>query len=118
MRNIFLISLIYHIWISFVSSDIIHYNQHILVPDKPEYIVIPKYRKQDVPNWAPGRGHSFIDLSELSLQVDCSLSSLADCESSTVNFELLMFLLPSDKTWSSYWPDGAFCCNADEIEDG
>jgi len=101
-----------------ILADIIEYRDHIISPAKPEYLIIPKYSSADVPKWPPGHGHSYIDLSPLILKADCSQSSLATCESTNVDFELLMFQLPSDKAWNSYWPNSAFCCNAEEIEEG
>ena len=26
-----------------------------------------------------------------------------------------MFKLPNNQQWNNYWPDGAFCCNIDEV---
>lgn len=119
MRKLSLILLLSNLY-GFVS-DIIPYHDHLVFPARPEYLVIPKYDKGDVPHWSPGHGHSYIDLSQLTLQVDCSKSDFPDCETrskqSPVNFELFMFEMPADKTFSDYWPDDAYCCNTDEIDE-
>jgi hypothetical protein len=108
-------------YLSLSLGDIIPYHNHLVYPGKPEYLIIPKFAKNDVPNWSPGHGHSYIDLSQITLQIDCSVSSFSDCGSGSneksVTFELLMFQMPTDKSFSSYWPDDAYCCNSEEIEE-
>lgn len=102
-----------------INADIIPYKSHVLYPAKPEYLVIPKLSKSDAPNWKPGRGKSYIDLSALTLKIDCSLPNTNDdCENSKFEFELLMFQAPEDFPWFSYWPDNVFCCNTEELDNG
>ncbi len=45
------------------SADVVSYKDHYLYSPRPEYLAIPKYAKRDAPNWSPGNGRSFIDLS-------------------------------------------------------
>ncbi len=43
-------------------ADILHYNYHVIHAGRPEYLIVPKYDKGDVPrNWLSGEGESFID---------------------------------------------------------
>eukprot|EP00981_Chlorochromonas_danica_P008784 scaffold2312_cov165-Ochromonas_danica.AAC.24 len=114
--------------LSAALGDIIVYNDHLLKPEIPEYLVIPKYAKNEVPHWSPGNGRSYIDLSRLSVQSACyqdksshsSLSSSYDesaCKDS-VRVDMLMFEAPKDKPWMSYWEDQEFCCTQNLIEEG
>ena len=107
-------------WLSVALADVISYNNHVISPGHPEYLLIQKYTKKDAPSWSPGKGHSFIDLSQVSVQIDCSSigspTQQSECDSSTVKFQILMFEAPEDKSWSDYWPDQTYCCGAAELE--
>lgn len=111
------ISVCVSITINFIFADIIPYKNHNIYPEKPEYLLIPKFSKHDAPSWSPGHGHSYIDLSQLVLSVDCSNDKTGQCIKSTVNFELLMFEIPDDQQWYDYWPDNAFCCNPEQLKE-
>lgn len=114
--------------LSVALGDIIVYNDHFLKPEIPEYLVIPKYAKNEVPHWSPGNGRSYIDLSRLAVRSACyqdksshsSFSSSYDesaCKDS-VKVDMLMFEAPKDKPWMSYWEDREFCCTQSLIEEG
>ena len=106
-------------FVTFSIADIIRYQDHAIYPDKPEYLLVPKFTKKDVPSWKPGKGQSYIDLTQLSLQVDCSDADDQDkCNDSEVDFEILMFEVPLEKEWYDYWSNNAFCCNDDELKKG
>jgi hypothetical protein len=51
------------------SAEIIQYSDHAVLPDRPEYLVIPKFDRTEVPHWFPGKGRSFIDLGDLKVGV-------------------------------------------------
>ena len=91
-----------------VHAEFIKYDQHRVFPLRPEYMAFPKYAKKDVPNWAPGKGRSFIDLSQLSFSVDCTFLP-NDCTPTTL--EMLMFEEPTEFPWLNYWPDNNLCCS-------
>jgi hypothetical protein len=91
-----------------VNAEFIKYNKHALLPGKPEYMSFPKYSKRDVPNWQPGHGRSFIDLSRLTFTADCSVT-MEGCEDTTL--ELLMFEESTDFPWIDYWEDRTICCS-------
>jgi hypothetical protein len=94
-------------------SEFIHYNKHVLRPGYPEYMLFPKYSKKDVPNWEPGHGRSFIDLSSLTFASDCNFLSTEECKDT--NFELLMFEEPTDFPWVDYWPERKICCDVSGV---
>ena len=104
------------------ESEILKYADHEIIKLEPEYIKIPKYAKGDAPNWAPGNGHTFIDLSELSVKTLCHGSdkmmnnSLSVCGPTT--FSLLMFKETTDKSWMDYWPENSFCCSKSSVNSG
>ena len=105
--------------LAITMSEIIPYYQHYLEPLSPEYLTIPKFAPMDAPNWAPGRGRSYIDLSRITLHNDCKVTALpsgAVCANST--FEILMFEEPGDQYWMDYWPENQFCCTPDMVAEG
>lgn len=109
--------------IHFVNSEVIFYSNHVITPSRPEFLMIPKFGKNDAPHWAPGHGKSYIDISRLSMSTSCGSSSfLSSASSSTdcspVTLELLMFEEPTDKAWMDYWPDREFCCTDELVISG
>ena len=54
-----------------IKADVVTYKNHYLYSPRPEYLIIPKYAKKDAPNWSPGNGRSFIDLSRFNFDLDC-----------------------------------------------
>lgn len=43
-------------------AEIIRYDYHVIDAGRPEYLIVPKYDKGDVPQlWLSGEGRSFID---------------------------------------------------------
>jgi len=52
-------------------AEIIKYSNHIINPDRPEYLIIPKFSAYEVPNWYPGDGRSFIDLTDVIIHSSC-----------------------------------------------
>ena len=52
-------------------AEIIKYSNHIINPDRPEYLIIPKFADYEVPNWYPGDGRSFIDLTDVIIHSSC-----------------------------------------------
>jgi hypothetical protein len=99
------------------SGEVITYVNQRIDPLKPEYLKIAKYAKHDVPNWKPGNGKSFIDLSELSATAVCDQSgggSNQQCSPSS--FQLLMFEEPTEKYWMDYWSNRQFCCTAEALD--
>lgn len=116
---------------SLVLADVIVYNNHYLKPETPEYLIIPKYSKQEVPHWSPGKGRSFIDLSRLTVRSACYVDENAyprpappsysfdkDACQESAKLDMLMFEAPMDKPWMDYWHDGEFCCTQRLIEEG
>ncbi len=109
-----------------VRSELIEYFRHVIEPDSPEYLLIPKFSKGEVPHWKPGKGRSYIDLSPLYVQSICSPDpnghpfpepdSKEDCKSTT--FDLLMFEASKDKRWQDLWDDGNYCCSKDLADQG
>lgn len=102
-----------------VSGEVIEYKRHIIRPEHPEYLIIPKYSKRDIPSWSPGRGRSYIDISRLKLKTTCTDSSKNEknaCRDS--KFEMLMFEAPKDKPWTEYWEMDDFCCTEEILRDG
>lgn len=103
-----------------IDGELIDYNRHILTSDHPEYLIIPKFDKKEVPNWRPGNGNSYIDLSHLYIESTCSsdtpVSDQSSCKSA--KFDLLMFEAPSDKPWQDYWENDHYCCTQELVSDG
>ena len=110
-----------------INSEIIKYDDHIIMPDRPEYLVIPKFDKHEVPGWSPGNGRSFIDLSDIMIHSSCdpaeknrrppqSEDSSLSCIDAT--FEVLMFEAPEDKPWFDLWANGDYCCTNDVVISG
>ncbi|RYH12918.1 hypothetical protein EON65_36940 [archaeon] len=114
-----------------INADIITYNNHYLRPETPEYLIVPKYSKREVPNWSPGNGRSYIDLSRLTVRSACYVDmdslyppppppsepfSRDQCK--PVELDMLMFEAPTDKHWMDFWDDKDFCCTTSLIEDG
>jgi len=108
-------------------GEIIPMTHHILGPLRPEFLQIAKYAKGDAPHWKPGRGRSFIDLSNLRVRAMCVSDSNPDggaikeqlssnCDNST--FNLMMLQEPTEKYWMDYWPDREFCCTKDMVDSG
>lgn len=98
------------------SAEVIPYHKHSIVPLHPEYLTIPKYSAVDAPHWSPGHGHSFIDLSRVTLHNECNLPSSSDCRNST--FQMLMFEETTEMYWMDYWPNRQFCCTSNMITEG
>jgi hypothetical protein len=108
---------------SSVYAEIIQYVDHIIMPDRPEYLVIPKFDKKEVPHWFPGHGRSFIDLSGITVRSSCDPVEEAkrpspDGGCKDVTFEVLMFEDPKDKLWMDYWPNDNYCCTQSAVEEG
>lgn len=81
--------------------------------------MIPKFSKNDAPNWAPGHGHSFIDFSRLKARLNCVPSAnVMDVPCFNSTLELLMFEEPSDKPWEDYWPNDNYCCSNEMVQAG
>jgi hypothetical protein len=118
-----------------VGAEIIHYDNHFIVPKRPEYLVIPKFDKSEVPDWSPGRGRSYIDLSHLKLRSACDIKNNMNgnpggprlpfdvdkdsCKAAV--FDLLMFkasMNNPDHTWKDFWGDKGFCCTQEMVEKG
>ena len=74
----YLSSLVAFLLLLVAKSEIIRYDGRVIEAVRPEYLKIPKYASNDVPNWAPGNGRSFIDLSDLSLLATCEQEIVAD----------------------------------------
>lgn len=111
----------------FAHCEVINYVDHLIMPDRPEYLVIPKFDKHEVPHWYPGHGRSFIDLSGIQIHSSCEPSEEAKrpppppgaggvCKD--VTFEVLMFEDPKDRPWMDYWPEGDYCCTESVVEAG
>jgi hypothetical protein len=105
-------------------SEIIRYDGRKIEPVRPEYLKIPKFAKDDAPNWSPGEGRSYIDLSDLALLATCESKIENGEETSlcgTSNFDILLFKEPSgvdDKYWQDYWEGHQFCCTASAVDSG
>ena len=106
-------------------SEIIPYVHHVLGPLRPEFLQIAKYSKGDAPHWKPGKGRSFIDLSNLRVRAMCVSESnpnggaikeqlTSNCDNTT--FNLMMLQEPSEKFWMDYWPDREFCCTKEMVD--
>jgi hypothetical protein len=113
MSTYYGICVILFIIILSIGAEIIPYQNHIFKPLQPEYLTIPKYSKDDAPHWSPGLGHSYIDLSRITLLNECKKPSVLDCKNAT--FDIMMFEEPKEKFWMDYWPNGQFCCTAEMI---
>lgn len=109
-------------------AEIIRYDYHVIDAGRPEYLIVPKYDKGDVPQfWLSGEGRSFIDLSRLDIVSSCFNDSEAPaitrdkglCQS--VSFDVLLFEAVSEHSeasWMDHWPDGRYCCTLDLVYDG
>ena len=122
MRNRFLSSLLsiaaalLLLLLNGTSAEVIPYHKHSIVPLHPEYLTIPKYSAMDAPHWSPGHGHSFIDLSRVTLHNECDMPSASECRNST--FQMLMFEETTEMYWMDYWIDRQFCCTSNMIAEG
>ena len=101
--------------VSIISADIVSFHDHVISPLSPEYWTIPKWSSNDAPNWSPGRGKSFIDLSRLKISTKCNTNSYFSgskdtCADTPVTLDIIMFMEPGGKNWVDYWPDKQFCC--------
>lgn len=109
-----------------VQCEVIQYVDHLILPDRPEYLVIPKFDKREVPHWYPGHGRSFIDLSNIQIHSSCDPAESSkrplppDSEGTCkdVTFEILMFQDPGERPWLDYWTDGNYCCTDSVVEAG
>lgn len=106
------------------NGSIITYKNHALIPGHPEYLVFPKFAKNDAPNWWPGNGNSFIDLSRINAKVDCTVakgilptSTNYNCKDSAI-LDVLVFESLGNQPWIDYWDDHQYCCNQDQISAG
>ena len=112
MRLIFF----YLLCLSKVFADIVSFTDHAILPLSPEYWTIAKWSSKDAPNWSPGRGKSFIDLSRLQISTKCNSNSYFTkgdkCDDKPVAFDIVMFLEPGGKNWVDYWPNKQFCCTS------
>lgn len=110
----------------FAHCEIIQYVDHMIMPDRPEYLVIPKFDKHEVPHWYPGHGRSFIDLSSVQIHSSCDPDEAAkrplppnsEGTCKDVTFEVLMFQDPGDRPWMNYWTDGNYCCTDSVVAAG
>ena len=102
----------------FAVGEVIEFKDHLIEADYPEFLVIPKFSKNDAPNWSPGHGKSYIDLSRLKFTLDCAYiaANATTCPTSTL--ELLVFEEPTEKDWMDYWPDRNFCCTDEMVTAG
>ena len=98
------------------GAEIIPYQKHNFKPLQPEYLTIPKFSGDDAPHWSPGLGHSYIDLSRITLHNECHKPSVLDCKNAT--FVIMMFEEPKEKFWMDYWPNRQFCCTGEMITRG
>lgn len=99
--------------IQFAGAEIIPYQNHYFKPLQPEYLTVPKFSAQDAPHWSPGLGHSFIDLTRITLHNECHKPSVSECKNAT--FDIMMFEEPKEKFWMDYWPNRQFCCTAEMV---
>lgn len=97
-----------------INAEITEFHQHIIIPEEPEYWTIPKFTKNEVPNWKPGNGKSYIDLSGLKFSSKCK--STGSCVNSSL--DILMFQEPDGEDWANQWPLGEFCCTNELIMSG
>jgi hypothetical protein len=116
-----LLSLLY---IHAVMAEIIHYDYHLIAAGQPEYLIIPKYDKHEVPHWAPGRGRSYIDVSRLEVGSTCyndGYSPYLTTDKDTckkVKFDLLLFEAPESHSWEDFWEDNNYCCTPELVDAG
>lgn len=105
--------------LAYVQCDIIVYDHHIVTPEQPEYLIVPKFQKSEVPNWKPGRGKSYVDISRLRVQSTCYTKENgkgSDCV--PAHFDLLLFEAPLDTPWQDLWKDNNYCCSQEMIDAG
>ena len=119
--------LCYNALIATVLSEVIVYDRHVVFPDRPEFLVVPKFAKQDIISMQPGRGRSYIDFSRLKVKTTCNPDGThrdppappgEDDVCRDTLFEMLMFEAPEDKPWFDYWDQDNFCCTEELIADG
>ena len=114
----------FSLFIVYVDASIIKYQDHALIPDHPEYLVFPKFAKGSLPSWHPGNGQSFIDLSRIFVNIDCSISKSIlssngySCTNNTIIDVLLFQTTSGSKPWIDYWDDHQYCCNQDQVASG
>jgi hypothetical protein len=97
-----------------IDCEIIPFHNHVVNPLQPEFWTINKFQPKDAPQWAPGRGRSYIDLSGLKFQSSCPSASTS-CSPSKL--DILMFEEPNEH-WLDYWDNGQFCCSQELIDSG
>ena len=51
---------------------------YFLLLGYPEYLSIAKYSPNDAPDWAPGNGRSFVDLTNLKIYISCENANIGD----------------------------------------
>ena len=100
-----------------VLGEILTYTDHPLYSVMPEYLKIPKYASKDVPNWSPGNGKSFVDLSGLTVSATCDPTGAGACTDGAV-FQAVMFMESAEQGWMDYWPEHEFCCTQSNAYDG
>ncbi len=102
-----------------VTCDIIVYNHHVIPAEQPEFLIIPKFQKGEVPNWKPGKGRSYIDISRLRVSSTCYTKENEKKDLCIpANFDLLVFKAPMDAPWQSLWKDDDYCCTKELVDDG
>ena len=114
----------------FIRAEIIKYKNHLVEANRPEYIVIPKFDKGEVPDWPPGNGQSYIDLSALKIHASCDPKEAKKIKNNKVEegeycketvFDILFFEAPEDpeyQTWMDHWENGEYCCTDAVLENG
>ena len=118
------ILIVFLLCLSVAVADIIQYNYHIINAGQPEYLIIPKYDKSEVPHWSPGKGRSYIDLSRLEVASTCYNDGYSPyvttdkdlCKS--VKYDIMLFEAPVEHSWEDYWSDSDFCCTPQLVEVG
>mmetsp|Transcript_10322 Transcript_10322/g.16896 ORF Transcript_10322/g.16896 Transcript_10322/m.16896 type:complete len:530 (-) Transcript_10322:544-2133(-) len=126
MHRNFIALIIFAVILAYISNaEIIAYHDHVVMPDRPEYLVVPKFDQSEVPHWYPGHGRSFIDLSDMKIRSTCDpkakrppLPPGHDFTCRDAVFEILMFEAPTDEPWMDYWPNQLYCCTDSVVESG
>lgn len=125
MVTLSLNSIVYVLFACQTAASIIKYDNHALLPNKPEFMEFPKFVAGNVPSWSPGNGHSFIDLSRLEARIDCVapssiISSISSSKEATKCTESIMdiLLFQAPPSWKDYWETNEYCCNNDQISAG
>ncbi|KAJ1393045.1 hypothetical protein B484DRAFT_408314 [Ochromonadaceae sp. CCMP2298] len=108
------------IWVLLIAcarAEIIQYSNHVVIGGRPEYLVIPKFDSLEVPHWEPGRGRSFIDLSDVKIRLPCNTPGVGlTCRNAV--FEVLMFEAPKFGHWMDHWANGEYCCSQEAADAG